>query len=80
MNEFVIAPRPKGKASVWLWLLVACGVLVLIAANAHLLYVASASQPACVNHPRDVGDAAGTYRAAKSSCSPAVNASEGNPR
>ena len=79
MNELVIEPR-KGKAAVWLWVLVACGVVALVAANVHLLYVASASQPACVNHLRGVSDAPGLYRAAKSSCSPAVSASEGDQR
>ena len=79
MTELAIAAR-KGRATVWLWVLVVCGVIALLAANAHLLYVASASQPACVNHRRDVSDAPG-YRAAKSSCSPAANASEeGNQR
>ena len=77
MNEIAVAPR-KGRAAAWLWVLVACGVVALLAANAHLLYVASASQPACVSHLRDTSDAPGLYRAAKSSCSPAVNASEGN--
>ena len=82
MNEIVIAQRRSGKPAVWLWLLVGCGMLALLAANAHLLYVASSSQPACVNHlrERDAGDTLGAYRAAKSSCSPAGNASEGNQR
>ena len=80
MNELVIKPRTRGKPAVWLWVLVVCGVVGLLAANAHLLYVASASQPACVSHLREASDAPGLYRAAKSSCSPAVNASEGNQR
>lgn len=40
---------------------------VLVAANAHLVYVAFTSQPDCVTHLKDVGDH-GTYRAAKSAC------------
>ena len=81
MNEHVIEPRTSGKTAVRLWLLVACGVLALLAANAHLLYVASTSQPACVGHLREAGNAPGLYRAANSSCSPTVNAfAEGTQR
>ena len=54
-------------------LAVAGGLLIVAAANAHLLYVAVTSQPDCVDHVRS-GDAtpAGSYRAAKSACSPGV--------
>lgn len=47
-------------------------VLMVLAANAHLVYVAMTSQPDCVPHVRqaDAGQAGGSYRAAKSSCSP----------
>ena len=51
-------------------LLVAGGVLALLLANAHLVYVAFTSQPDCVAHVRE-GDSerpAGSYRAANSSC------------
>lgn len=52
-------------------LLVMCGVLVVVsvilAANAHLIYVAFSSQPDCVSHLQGQG-APGTYRAAKSAC------------
>lgn len=40
----------------------------VIAANAHLVYVALRTQPACVAHAKDVDDAEGAYRAAKSGC------------
>ena len=40
---------------------------VLLAANAHLVYVAFSSQPDCVAHLKGEGDH-GTYRAAKSAC------------
>ena len=80
MNELAVGPR-KRKIAVWIWLLVAGGVTALLGANVHLLYVASASQPACVSHLRDAGDAPGQFRAAKSSCSPAAGASaEGKVR
>lgn len=50
------------------WLAVSMlGVLLLAAANAHLVYVAVSSQPECVDHLKNVGDD-GRYRAAKSAC------------
>ncbi len=52
----------------WLaWLLVPAGFLLFAGANAHLVYVAFQSQPACVAHLKDTGDS-GAYRAAKSAC------------
>jgi len=42
-------------------------VTLLVAANAHLVYVAVASQPACVPHTKVAGDN-GTFRAARPSC------------
>lgn len=47
---------------------VAVGVAVLIGANAHLVYVSFASQPACVPHLKAPQEGAAIYRAAKSSC------------
>ena len=52
--------------------LVVAGLVVLVlAANAHLLYVAVTSQPDCVAHLKQ-GDArqSDAFRAAKSACSP----------
>lgn len=47
---------------------IALGIgVVLIAANAHLVFVAFTSQPDCVGHLKDHG-APGAYRAAKSAC------------
>jgi hypothetical protein len=51
-------------------LLVGGGLLLLVGANAHLLYVAVTSQPDCVPHAR-AGDSAakpGQFSAAKSAC------------
>jgi hypothetical protein len=53
---------------IWLaWVLVPAGLLLVAGANAHLLYVAVQSQPACVAHSKIAGDSMG-YRAAKSAC------------
>ena len=55
-----------------IWLIVAAGMLLVIGANAHLLYVAVTSQPGCVAHLRaGEGDAEGkSFSAAQSDCSP----------
>ena len=52
----------------WLpWILVPAGLLLFVAANAHLVYVAFQSQPECVLHLKSA-DGDGRYRAAKSVC------------
>ncbi len=61
-------PRPV------IGLAVLAALLLLAAANVHLVYVAVTSQSDCVDHVRP-GDAAGgqgqrSFSAAKSSCSP----------
>jgi hypothetical protein len=49
------------------WSIAALVVLIFAAANAHLVFVATTSQPACVPHAR-LGAAAGALSAAQSSC------------
>jgi len=56
---------PKRWTMVALALATAATVL-LVGANAHLVYVAVASQPACVPHAKEIGGA--KFRAARSSC------------
>ncbi len=46
-----------------IWLAVAAGLILIAGANAHLVYVATTTQPECVAHTRD-----GVSAAAKSSC------------
>ena len=48
-------------------LIASAGVAVLLAANAHLVYVAFDSQPGCVPHAKEAGQN-GTFRAARSAC------------
>lgn len=61
----------RGRLSVWL--LVAAGVLLVIGANWHLVYVAVTSQPECIAHVRP-GESdpvnPRAFSAAKSSCTP----------
>ena len=50
-------PRPPTR--IRLWLLLAAMAAILVGAHAHLIYVATTSQPACVTHLRQgEGDAA----------------------
>ena len=65
----MIAARLHGRWTIGM--IVLAGLLVLMGANAHLLYVAVTSQPDCVAHVR-LGEAAtgsGSFSAAKSACS-----------
>jgi hypothetical protein len=59
------------KRSKWpflAWSLAAAVLLVVAAANAHLVYVAVESQPDCVAHLKEAGSRAGEFRAAKPAC------------
>lgn len=47
---------------------VAVGIAVFVGANAHLVYVAFNSQPACVDHAKAGEANPGQHIAAKSSC------------
>jgi hypothetical protein len=50
------------------WLAVGAGLALIAAANWHLVYVATMSQPDCVPHVRQSNGSADTFRAAVSSC------------
>jgi anti-sigma-K factor RskA len=74
MSEFATADkRPRTTARIWL--LLALAAAAVLAANAHLIYVATMSQPPCVAHLRQgEGNAArGLFSAAQSSCSSPVS-------
>ena len=66
MTDGFVAKRAKWR--VLAWFLAAGVLLVVVAANAHLVYVAVASQPDCVAHLKEAGSQAGEYRAAKPAC------------
>jgi hypothetical protein len=53
-------------------LAVAAGLLLVIGANAHLVYVAVKSQPECVAHlrPGEADAQSASFSAAQSNCSP----------
>jgi hypothetical protein len=72
MTDLSADMRKTGRATFWLCLLIASGLFLVAAANAHLVYVASSSQPACVAHLRqgEGSKGLGLFSAAQSSCSP----------
>jgi len=76
MSQFAaVGKRPRTRTRMTtatrIWLLLAAAIAAVVAANAHLIYVATMSQPPCVPHLKQgEGDAArGLFSAAQSSCS-----------
>jgi len=67
-----VSPHPAGRTRALLWLATGLGLLLLLGANGHLLYVAMSSQPDCVAHQRQGDAARRSFTAAASSCSPAA--------
>ena len=67
-----LSTRKRLTSRAAIGLIVAGLVLLLGAANAHLVDMAVTSQPDCVAHLRqgDGGMQSGSFRAAKSACSP----------
>ena len=62
--------RGRPRSLFMIWCLVAAGLLLVIGANAHLLYVAITSASGCVAHvaPGDGDGPGGALSAADSSC------------
>jgi hypothetical protein len=70
MSRVLIMCMPKWRGAIWL--LVGLALLLLVAANGHLVYVAVTSQTDCVVHIRQ-GEGNGAHErfsAARSSCTP----------
>jgi hypothetical protein len=63
----VEAPK-RNRWPIVAWSLAAAVLLVVAVANAHLVYVAVASQPDCVAHLKEAGSKEGAFRAAKPAC------------
>ena len=60
------------RTKVVVWAAVGAGLLLLLIANSHLVYIAITSQPDCVAHVRQGEGSAkdGRFSAARSSCTP----------
>src|SRR5262245_8096665 len=67
MNAVPAITAPRRRTAVWL--AVGLGLLLLFAANGHLVYVAMTSQPDCVDHVRAGSGTQDRFSAAKSACS-----------
>lgn len=62
-------PAPLGRRGRLVGVVIAVGLVALVAVgNAHLVYVALASQPPCVPHLKAPDEGGAGLRAAKSSC------------
>lgn len=71
MSEVPTASIPRRKQNLFVIVsVVIAGLLVVLLANAHLVYVAVTSQPDCVTHIQTGVTPApeGSYSAASSSC------------
>ena len=62
----------KFGARAVVWTAVCAGLLLVLIANSHLVYLAVTSQPECVAHVRqgEGSPADGKFSAARSSCTP----------
>lgn len=62
----------QSRTKTILWLAVGAGLLLVLIANSHLVYMAVVSQPDCVTHVRQGEGSAkdGRFSAARSSCTP----------
>jgi len=68
MNDTAPTLTKRGRRMVGV--LIAAGLLLVAAANWHLVHVAVTSQPDCVAHLRAGSGQSGQFSAAKSSCTP----------
>ena len=66
------ATAKQSRTRTILWLAVGAGLLLVLIANSHLVYMAVMSQPDCVAHVRQGEGSAkdGRFSAARSSCTP----------
>jgi len=66
------ATAKQSRTRTILWLAVGAGLVLVLIANSHLVYMAFVSQPDCVAHVRQGEGSAkdGRFSAARSSCTP----------
>jgi hypothetical protein len=71
MNGTGATAKPTRTRAI-LWLAIGAGLLLVLIANSHLVYMAVMSQPDCVAHVRQGEGSAkdGKFSAARSSCTP----------
>jgi hypothetical protein len=71
MSDIGAAAKPRRTRTI-VWAVLGAGLLLVLIANSHLVYVAVTSQPDCVAHVRQGEGSAsdGKFSAARSSCTP----------
>ncbi|WP_108460450.1 hypothetical protein [Devosia naphthalenivorans] len=62
------SPRGAKRGKLIAVILALAAVFLLLAANAHFLYVALMSQPECIAHVKPGVNVSGQFSAAKSAC------------
>lgn len=67
----LVSTKQAEMTRTMVWIGIALVLLLVLGANAHLVYVAVRSQPSCVAHIRQGENTSGreTFRAAQSACS-----------
>jgi hypothetical protein len=62
----------RDRTRLVVWAAIGAGLLLLLIANSHLVYMAITSQPDCVAHvrPGEGASMEGKFSAARSSCTP----------
>lgn len=60
--------RAPARGGWLLWLMVSSGLLLVVGAHIHLVYMAFESHPGCVAHLKNAASEPGQFRAAKSDC------------
>ncbi|MBY5462924.1 hypothetical protein BAE36_01525 [Rhizobium leguminosarum bv. trifolii] len=58
------SPLPR----VFKWLLIGLTGAIFVGANAHFVYMAITTQPACIEHIKEKGQQPNQFRAAASAC------------
>jgi len=66
------ASMSRFKTKPLLWAMIGAGLLLVLIANSHMVYMAVISQPECVAHVRQGEGVSkeGKFSAARSSCTP----------
>lgn len=67
-SKTAASPRRGKRSKLIAVMLASAAVFLLLAANAHFLYVALMSQPECMAHVKPGVNVSGQFSAAKSAC------------
>ncbi|HLW26128.1 MAG TPA: hypothetical protein VKY54_00225 [Kiloniellales bacterium] len=68
MGRKSVTEGRRWKPGLVIGFILAAVVLLAVGANAHLVHLATTTQPECVPHLKSMNEADGAFRAAKSAC------------